>query len=142
MPAPEAPCPCGQQSSGRKPHALAFGACCGRFLLPAAQAIRAVPVAPDAQKLMRSRYTAYVLELGDYLLRTWHPDTRPANLDLGEPVRWLGLEVRRHQVIDATHAEVEFVARYRQQGRAVRMHERSRFVLEAGQWLYVDGDFL
>ena len=41
---------------------------------------------------------------------------------------------------DATHAEVEFVARYRVAGRAVRLHERSRFVCEAGRWLYVDGD--
>ena len=57
-------------------------------------------------------------------------------------VKWLGLEVRGHRTIDAEHAEVEFVARSRHAGRAQRLHERSRFVLEAGCWLYVDGDLL
>ena len=55
--------------------------------------------------------------------------------------KWLGLEVRDHRVIDETHAEVEFVARCRAGGaRAVRLHERSRFVREDGRWYYVDGD--
>lgn len=90
---------------------------------------------------MRSRYTAYVLGRGDYLLATWHPDTRPSQLDLERGVKWLGLEVRDHQPLDDTHAEVEFVARYRVGGRAVRLHERSRFTREAdGRWYYVAGD--
>jgi len=66
---------------------------------------------------MRSRYSAYVLKLADYLLATWHPRTRPPALQLddaaGAATRWLGLDVREHRVIDAQHAEVEFVARYR-----------------------------
>jgi SEC-C motif-containing protein len=44
--------------------------------------------------------------------------------------------------LDNAHAEVEFVARNRVQGRATRMHERSRFVREDGRWFYVDGDWL
>ena len=56
--------------------------------------------------------------------------------------QWLGLEVRGHWVQDADHAEVEFVARHRLGGRAVRLHERSRFVREGGRWYYVDGDML
>ena len=96
---------------------------------------------------MRSRYTAYVLQNPAYLLRTWHPRTRPASLNLEPATQWLGLEVRAHRLLDASHAEVEFVARCRQQGRASRLHERSRFVRETGpqglpHWLYVDGDFL
>ncbi len=90
---------------------------------------------------MRSRYSAYVLELPDYLRDTWHPRTRLAEpLRFGDGVRWLGLDVRRHVQTDADHATVEFVARSKQGGRAARLHETSRFVREAGRWLYLDGD--
>jgi SEC-C motif-containing protein len=90
---------------------------------------------------MRSRYSAYVRELPDYLRDTWHPSTRMDEpLRFGEGVRWLGLEVRRHEQQDATHATVEFVARSKLGGRAMRMHETSRFVCEDGRWFYVDGD--
>ncbi len=89
---------------------------------------------------MRSRYSAYVLELSDYLRDTWHPSTRLAEpLRFGEGVRWLGLEVRRQVQTDAGHAVVEFVARSKQGGRAARLHETSRFVHEDGRWFYVDG---
>jgi SEC-C motif-containing protein len=121
------PCPCG---SGK-----AYGACCG----PAHGGKAAV----TAEALMRSRYSAYVLGLEDYLLATWHPSTRPEKLDLdAEPAcKWLGLEVKRHQQQDDDHAVVEFVARYRVAGRGQRLHETSRFVREEGRWFYVDGDF-
>ena len=90
---------------------------------------------------MRSRYAAYVLDLRPYLLATWHPSTRPAELPPPEPgLRWLGLEVRRHTPVDADHATVEFVARSKLGGRAHRLQECSRFVREAGRWYYVDGD--
>ena len=91
---------------------------------------------------MRSRYSAFVLARADYLLATWHVSTRPAQLDLDPAAKWLGLEVRAHRSIDAAHAEVEFVAHFRVAGRAVRQHERSRFVQDQGQWWYVDGDVL
>jgi len=90
---------------------------------------------------MRSRYSAYVLGLSDYLLETWHPGTRPATLQPEPPgLKWLGLEVRRHVVADADHASVEFVARSKLGGRAHRLHELSRFVREDGRWYYVDGE--
>lgn len=89
---------------------------------------------------MRSRYSAFVREDATWLLATWHASTRPAQLDFESGARWLGLEVRRHRLIDADHAEVEFVARYRVAGRAVRLHESSRFVREEGHWFYVDGE--
>jgi SEC-C motif-containing protein len=90
---------------------------------------------------MRSRYCAYVLGLRDYLLETWHPSTRPATLD-ADPggTKWLGLEVRAHRRLSDDRATVEFVARSRVGGRGLRLHETSRFVREAGRWLYVDGD--
>ena len=129
---PCAACPCGRlQGSGAKAN------CCGRFI----DHWDAQP-APDAECLMRSRYTAFVCERADYLLATWHPSHRPASLDFDAAAQWLGLEVRGHWVKDADHAEVEFVARHRLGGRAVRLHERSRFVREGGRWYYVDGDML
>ncbi len=91
---------------------------------------------------MRSRYSAYVLDLTDYLLATWHPSTRPAKIEPNEPgLHWLGLEVRQHHVQDADHATVEFVARSKLAGRAHRLHETSRFVREDGRWYYLDGAF-
>jgi SEC-C motif-containing protein len=99
--------------------------------------------APDAEALMRSRYSAFVLQKAGYLLSTWHPSYRPATLDFESGVKWLGLQVQNHKVVDATHAEVTFVARQRDRtGRAIRLHERSRFVCEDGCWYYVDGDNL
>ena len=90
---------------------------------------------------MRSRYEAYVAGDAAWLLASWHPSTRPAHIEFDPGTKWLGLEVRDHRVIDDTHAEVEFVARYRVTGgRAIRLHERSRFVREEDRWLYVDGD--
>ena len=89
---------------------------------------------------MRSRYSAYVLGLGAYLLDTWHPSTRPSEAPAFEPaLRWLGLEVRRHEQADPEHAEVEFVARNKFGGRAARLHECSRFVRKMGRWTYLDG---
>ena len=89
---------------------------------------------------MRSRYSAYVLKLADYLLATWHQSTRPATLDL-ETDKWLGLEVKNHTEESPDRATVEFVARYKIDGRAHRLHEISRFVRVEGRWFYVDGDF-
>jgi SEC-C motif-containing protein len=134
MPPPQL-CPCGRFSPQRRP--LAWADCCGRYV----EHFDTTP-APDAESLMRSRYSAFVHERTDYLLATWHASTRPAQLETDAGTRWLGLEVRAHQAVDATHAEVEFVARYRIGGRAVRLHERSRFVREEGRWFYVDGDML
>ena len=88
---------------------------------------------------MRSRYSAYVLGLEDYLRDTWHESTRPAALNLrdGPPPKWLGLEVKAQAQRDDA-ATVEFVARCKVGGRARRLHELSRFVREDGRWYYVD----
>ncbi|MEO6102835.1 MAG: YchJ family metal-binding protein [Pseudoxanthomonas sp.] len=120
-------CPCGLAAEYRQ--------CCGRWH-HGPQHLQA----PDAESLMRSRYSAYVLEATDYLLETWHPRTRPPQLDPNPPgLRWLGLEVRRHAQLDESHATVEFVARNQQGGRATRLHEISRFERLGGRWIYVDG---
>jgi SEC-C motif-containing protein len=91
---------------------------------------------------MRSRYSAYVLKLKLYLLATWHPDARPASLDLAQnDTRWLGLQVHRHVAESDTRATVEFVARCKVNGRAHCLHEVSRFVRENGRWFYLDEKF-
>jgi SEC-C motif-containing protein len=98
-------------------------------------------LAPTAEALMRSRYSAFALDKIDYLLDTWHASTRPASLDANPAgLKWLGLDVRRHEAPDDDHATVEFVARSKLAGRAQRLHEISRFVREGGRWFYVDGD--
>ena len=94
---------------------------------------------------MRSRYSAFVRERADYLLATWHASTRPATLDFAPNTKWLGLDVLDHRTLSADRAKVEFVARWRVAGLAVRLHERSRFERHADEqgvqrWWYVDGD--
>ncbi len=128
-------CPC---ESGKP-----YNKCCEVYHLGAP--------APTAQALMRSRYSAYALAhqnhaLKNYLLQCWHPDTRPKslNLDGEDAIKWLGLQIKRHQDIDAENAIVEFVARYKYAsnlgGKAERLHEISRFKRIDGRWYYVDGD--
>jgi SEC-C motif-containing protein len=126
------PCPCGGPD---------YAGCCGRFH-------RGEALPANAEQLMRSRYSAYVLNDLAWLRETWHPATYPPELDADLESRWLGLVVKAHTQQDETHAEVEFVARFKRGGRAYRLHERSRFVREprrAGEpprWLYVDGEML
>ncbi len=118
-------CPCGN---------AAYARCCGPLHDGAPAA--------TAEKLMRSRYSAYVLRREDYLLASWHASTRPASLDLAaqQPApSWLGLEVKRQEE-HGDEAVVEFVARLRYGGgRAQRLHETSRFLREQGRWYYLDG---
>lgn len=112
---------------------MVYQDCCGRYLSDTSPA-------PDAQTLMRSRYCAFVRGDDAYLLATWHASTRPNTLELDRSARWLGLEVRGYRQTAEDRAEVEFVARFRVGGRAVRQHELSRFLREAGCWYYLDGD--
>jgi SEC-C motif-containing protein len=125
---PASACPCGNP----KP----YSECCGRWH-EGPQALQA----SSAEALMRSRYSAFVLDKLPYLLATWHPSTRPSALEPNPPdLKWLGLAIKQTASQDSEHATVEFVARSRQAGRAHRLHELSRFVREGGQWFYVDGD--
>lgn len=94
---------------------------------------------------MRSRYSAFVLGLGEYLLHSWHPDTQGSLTaeeltTLGRNTEWLGLSIifARGTATDP-NGVVEFKARYREDGRIVTLHERSNFEQVAGRWLYHDG---
>ena len=126
-PTSEGRCPC---RSGD-----AFGQCCGPLLARTA-------AAPTAVQLMRSRYTAFAVGDAEYLSATWHPETRPIDLDLDDETSWLALEIvatERGGPFDRD-GEVEFRATYRSDGERGVLHERSRFLREGGRWFYVDGD--
>ncbi|WP_293860491.1 YchJ family protein [Steroidobacter sp.] len=121
----EAVCPCGS--------ALVYERCCGRW--------HDGQPAPDAESLMRSRYSAFVMRNEPYLLATWHVGQRPASIPFDANQKWLGLKIVESKSTGADTAEVEFIARFRiGGGSAARLHERSRFVKADGRWFYVDGD--
>jgi SEC-C motif domain protein len=119
-------CPCGSGD--------VFGACCGPIL--------AGRPAPTAERLMRSRYTAFAIGDTAYLRRSWHPSTRPASIELDPDVRWLRLDILAKSAGGPFDAEgvVEFEAIHRDASGREVLHERSRFMREDGNWFYVDGD--
>ena len=90
---------------------------------------------------MRSRYTAFARGDAEHLRRTWHPDTRPAALELDGALRWTGLEIvdRSGGGLFDTEGVVEFRAHHREGPRTGVLHERSRFTRLSGRWVYVDG---
>lgn len=108
--------------------------CCGPVLAGAA-------TAPTAERLMRSRFTAFAVGDADHLLASWHPSTRPRTLDLDPETRWTRLDVIETEAggpFDATGV-VLFEAFYREGSERGSIRERSRFVREDRRWLYVDG---
>lgn len=100
--------------------------------------------APNAEILMRSRYSAYALRQADYLIKTWHPKTLPSKL--AEEIcdaKWIDLVIHKSWAGKETNeAYVEFTARYRNKnGKAERMHETSHFIKQGDHWFYIDGIF-
>jgi SEC-C motif domain protein len=89
---------------------------------------------------MRARYSAFATDRLDYVLATWHPDTRPVDLWPAPEVRWVGLEVLKtvEGGVDHDSGTVEFRAHFRASGRSRVMHETSRFQRRATRWVYVD----
>ena len=118
-------CPCGSGAD--------YESCCGPLHRGAA--------APTALALMRSRFSAYALGDADYLMTSWHPQTRPASIELDDAVTW-----RRLQIVDVVaggedddDGVVEFRAAFRRAGQHDVLHERSRFTRLNGRWVYLDG---
>ena len=139
-------CPCGTQKH--------YADCCQRYLDGHA-------IAPTAEALMRSRYTAYSKGNLDYLTHTQHPKTRkkndPATLQQTfETTHWVSLTIVKTQQGQPHHKRgiVEFIATHQEKSSYVRpsnrlprlvlsqLHERSRFIQENNHWFYVDGDLL
>ena len=111
-----------------------YESCCGPLLA-------GDTAAPTAERLMRSRFTAFAVGDASYLLRSWHPATRPVDLDLDDEIRWTRLEIIETEAGGPFDSEgfVTFEAFYREQGVQGSMKERSRFVREDRVWSYVDG---
>ncbi|MDR9440574.1 MAG: YchJ family protein [Halomonas sp.] len=115
-------CPCG---SG-----LTYHACCAPC--------HGGEPAPTPEALMRSRYSAFILGLTDYLLASWHPDTRPTSLVPDASTRWVRLEICDSGE-EGDEGFVHFRATCREGRRWAVLEERSRFRREAGNWVYLDG---
>lgn len=123
------PCPCGSKK--------AFKDCCGLY-------IEHKKTAPNAEALMRSRYTAYTLSDEDYLLSTWHPSTRPMNLGLADrsSQQWQQLNIlftEQGQNMDS-QGVVAFIASYIENSVSQHLCEKSRFEKINGCWFYLDGE--
>lgn len=99
---------------------------------------------PTPVALMRSRYSAFVIGLGDYLFDTHHPDYRGelTAQQLSEiDTNWVKLTIVFTAIsADNQHGWVEFKAWYRQGESLSCLHERSQFIYENEQWLYTQGE--
>lgn len=121
-------CPC---DSG-----LDYSSCCEPFINGALQE-------PTAEALMRSRYTAYTQQNNDYLLQSWHPDTRPTdNPGDDDNTVWTGLKILRTEAGTENDSQgiVEFIASCEVKGVASQLHEISHFSRADNQWLYIEGE--
>jgi len=120
-------CPCGGSKS--------YEQCCGLY-------IDKTKLPETAEQLMRSRYTAYVLQNDNYLLDTWHPNTRPDEKPSDDDnTKWTRLEILRTEdgLISDTKGIVEFIAHCEVKGIKSHVHETSQFVREDNRWFYLDG---
>jgi len=124
-------CPC---CSG-----LDFAACCEPYISGARDA-------PDPAALMRSRYTAYALQIMPYLFATLHPDQRHDYDEEGatrwaRESEWENLEIVDVSPITAqgTTGTVEFKATYRRKGEKLVHHERAEFRRSGDTWYFFDG---
>ena len=127
----DAPCPCGSLKT--------YGACCGKYHAGDMHA-------ETAENLMRSRYCAFVLRDGAYLLSTLAAENR-SGFDVksiaDDTTRWTGLQIIEcvdGGILDQT-GSVEFIAEFEEDGHPGRLQERSRFERRDGKWFYVDGVF-
>jgi SEC-C motif-containing protein len=121
---PDRRCPCGLEAS--------YADCCGRFH-------SGVAWAPTAERLMRSRYSAFVVQDGEYLLLTSHSATRPTQVGFDADQHWTWLDVLAVTgggVLEPT-GTVEFRAHYTRRGEPGSQYEVSRFARESGHWVYV-----
>jgi SEC-C motif-containing protein len=123
-----APCAC---NSGKQ-----YSSCCEPLISESSSA-------STAEALMRSRYVAFAVRNVRYLLRTWHPSTRPVSIAASSLPELYGLQIVRTEAGSETDDEgvVEFRAQRALKRKIKSIHEVSRFVKENGKWLYV-GDAL
>jgi len=126
-------CPCRVNEAQPR----SYGSCCRPFH----EGRASLEVLPDtAEQLMRSRYSAFVLQLPGYLLATWHESTRPRGIEFEPGLEWRGLQILRIRAgkAGAVRGVVEFAASYRSGTGEGMQHEVSTFVCEDGAWFYLD----
>jgi SEC-C motif-containing protein len=109
-----------------------YSRCCGPI-------IKGTVKATSAEKLMRSRYSAYVMVAVDYLFDTTH-SSRRAGLFKKDIEQWA--KTNNWQKLEVLHADtftVEFKAYYTdRKGKKQVHHEKSTFVFENDSWYYVE----
>ncbi|MDQ6479108.1 YchJ family metal-binding protein [Dyadobacter sp. LHD-138] len=112
-----------------------YSRCCGPV-------IKGTVKATSAEKLMRSRYSAYVMAAVDYLVDTTHHSKR-AGLDKKDIENWAKTNSwQKLEIVNASTFSVEFKAYFRDRsGKKQVHHEKSAFVFENDSWYYVDGVF-
>lgn len=98
-----------------------------------------------AEKLMRSRYSAFFFRLSEYLFATTHPDKRGQGLlrELEDSIHhtdWQFLTIvstSKGQKEDK-QGKVRFIAKYYWDGEEQELEEHSRFKKFKGAWKYFD----
>lgn len=124
-------CPCG---SGKQ-----YKNCCQPIHIDHANAKK-------PEQLMRARYSAYVLNLVDFIIATYHPDCNAAEdrdgIVAGCELNWTKLAVKECSLASNTEGYVHFKAFFIEDGQSQCLEERSRFLKVNGLWFYVDGEFV
>ena len=130
-PSPNTPCPCGSGSKYKK--------CCAKYHKGA--------LAPDALRLMKSRYCAYALCDSRYIIKTTHPDNpdytdnikkwNKSILDFSRQTNFLSLEI-----IEFLEGEKEAFVTFTARLSSGDLKEKSRFLKLRDRWLYIDGEYL
>ena len=119
-------CPCGSQQK--------YTICCGKFH-------KGKLYAPTAEALMRSRYSAYVLDNPQYIYRTWDEDTRPTLQSLrdGKTENFISLKIlsTKDGGTSDTDGIIEFVAKFKSGDDLFEHHENSAFRRVKKHWVYV-----
>jgi SEC-C motif-containing protein len=102
--------------------------------------------AETAEQLMRARYSAYVLAKMDFIFESTHPEHREGYDHAGtkewaESSEWLGLEIigTSKGGTDDSVGEVEFIARFSQNGVKNEHHEAGQFKKKGGEWFFTEG---
>ncbi|MDX1525272.1 MAG: YchJ family metal-binding protein [Pseudidiomarina maritima] len=114
-------CPCG----GGK-----YANCCGPFHT-------GTKLPRTAEQLMRSRYSAFARNLVEYIAATWHPSTRPEQLELSDNPVWLQLQIIASGS-QGNRGYVHFIAYFAAEDGIAEMEEESEFIREQGRWWYLN----
>jgi SEC-C motif-containing protein len=117
-------CPCGSS--------VLYNRCC--------EPIHKGAQAASAEVLMRSRFSGFALQLSDYLLTSWHPETRPKQIKLDADTHWRRLEILSANN-DDQFGNVHFRAYYQENQQWHLLEETSNFIFQNEHWLYHSGHY-